>query len=168
MGRFHRPDPVSRTRPEGGLRDTRGASLSAASSLGDARGGKNASATFSPWDLSSASSRGPPAAQFGAKRAASRLGGNSCDRRTRAGLPNAFDSLPHASEVAEVELDQQVRASLERLSRLLDAGPGDPLWDDKALDWHPAWAEARALAREVLSLLPSPDSATWPQEPTER
>ena len=81
---------------------------------------------------------------------------------------NAFESLPYASEVAGVELDQQVQASLERLNRLLDAEPGDPLWDDKALNRHPAWAEARALAREVLSLLPSPDSATWPQEPTER
>lgn len=70
-------------------------------------------------------------------------------------LDNAMQSLPDASEVAGVRFDEKVRSSLDRLSRLLEAQPGDELWDDKALDTHPAWAEARALAREVLWLIPS-------------
>jgi hypothetical protein len=68
---------------------------------------------------------------------------------------NAIESLPNASEVAGVSLDEKVQASLERLNRLLDAEPGDKFWDDQALDTHPAWAEARVLAREVLPLIPS-------------
>ncbi|MBJ7452160.1 MAG: hypothetical protein JHC71_08770 [Blastococcus sp.] len=70
-------------------------------------------------------------------------------------LRNAMESLPYACEVAGISLDMGVLASLERLTRLLDAEPGDELWGDEALDKHPAWAEARGVAREVLPLIPS-------------
>jgi hypothetical protein len=74
-------------------------------------------------------------------------------------LDNAMRSLPYASELAGVSLDGKVEASLERLSRLFDAEPAAEIWDDKALDTHRTWAEARALARELLPLVPSDG---WP------
>jgi hypothetical protein len=70
-------------------------------------------------------------------------------------LDNAMQSLPYATEMAGVSLDEEVQTSLERLTRLFDAEPTDELWDEAALDTHPTWAEARALAREVLPLIPS-------------
>ena len=70
-------------------------------------------------------------------------------------LDDALRPLTPTSGPTEVDLDQNVHASLERLSRLLEAEPGDQLWDVTALDTHPIWAEARTLAREILLAIPS-------------
>ena len=70
-------------------------------------------------------------------------------------LSNAVASLSHTSEVAGVELAPELVEALERLNQSLGAPPGDPLWDDAALDRHPVWAEARLVARSLLPNVPS-------------
>jgi len=73
---------------------------------------------------------------------------------------NAVQALPRDVELAGVTFDKEVQASLERLTAMLDAGPDDGLWADQALDIHPAWAEARSLARRLLILLPGGEQPT--------
>jgi hypothetical protein len=70
-------------------------------------------------------------------------------------LSDAVASLSHASEVAGVELAAELIEAVERLNQSLGAPPGDPFWDDAALDRHPIWAEARLVARSLLRNLPS-------------
>lgn len=69
-------------------------------------------------------------------------------------LDNAVASLAHASEEAGMTLGEDVVAALAHLNESLSAPSEDPLWDGEVLDRHPAWAEARAISRRLLSLLP--------------
>ena len=70
-------------------------------------------------------------------------------------LANAVDSLEHAQETAGIRLASSLVGEVRRLCDMLDVSPGDPLWDDRSLDRHPTWAEARRVARDLLELLPS-------------
>lgn len=70
-------------------------------------------------------------------------------------LVNAVDSLEYAQETAGIWLAENLVAEVRRLCDMLAVPPGDPLWDDRSLDSHPTWAEARRVAREVLRLLPN-------------
>ena len=70
-------------------------------------------------------------------------------------LDNAASSLTYAAESAGVPLPEEVVREVQRLNALTSVAPGDPLWDDEALDRHPTWADARATARRLLPLVPS-------------
>ena len=70
-------------------------------------------------------------------------------------LDNAVSSLAYAASMGAPPLSDEVTVQLHRLTALIDAPPGDPLWENAALDTHATWAEARIVARQLLPLLPN-------------
>jgi hypothetical protein len=70
-------------------------------------------------------------------------------------LDNAVSSLAHVAPTGDPPLSEEVSQEVQRLNALTKVPPEDSLWDDEALDRHATWAEARAVARVLLPLLPS-------------
>jgi hypothetical protein len=66
---------------------------------------------------------------------------------------NALQSFRGAREADGNPSEAEIDALLTRLEDLLSAPPAARFWDAGALDRDPDWEEARAIAREALSLL---------------
>lgn len=77
-------------------------------------------------------------------------------------LHYSLEALGDNTKRAGVGLDDDVVIELRRLSALLDVPPGDPLWDEPALDTHPTWAELRLGARAMLPRFPVGQAALPP------
>lgn len=69
-------------------------------------------------------------------------------------LDYAVSALGYLRSQGAPPLSDEVTAEVHRLNSLTDVPPDDPLWDDAALDRHEVWAEARAVSRRLLPLLP--------------
>jgi len=69
-------------------------------------------------------------------------------------LNNAVQSIQHAKDEAGFALPAEIVSAVVSLNETLSAPPNTDLWERGALDRHPAWAQARTIARQLLPLIP--------------
>lgn len=84
------------------------------------------------------------------------LAGSAVTDELALDFANAVESIGYQASIAGVDLAPAVLEAVRDLNGMLGAAPpGDWLWTEEALDRHPLWAEARTVARTVLSELPA-------------